>query len=225
MPQWQQWFRGFATKWFESIAESLSNVDDDSRAEFEQAFQDASFPTSEFAGFGEAWTDLSSPGSVMKRVSAVLDAVDAPSDYDFEYLRTWFSIVMEQTEQLPPDTKSELLSGCGEACASGVAPRFEEIWSQTGDLEEFAGVLNKELGEGNDLYRYVDENTLEVTYPKCFCPLVGFKLVETPTLCNCSNAWLKSNLQGALLRTAEVERLESVLSGGNACRFRVNLAD
>lgn len=207
------------------MAESLSRLDDDDRARFESAFKEADFPSSKFQGFGEAWNDLHNPELVVKQTSDALDAVDTPSDDDFGYLRAWFSVVMNQTERLPPGTRFQVLSSCGEACASGVAPRFVDIWSETGDLKEFTKRLNKRLGEGQDLYEYVDENTIEVTYPKCFCPLVGFNLVDVPTLCSCSSAWLKSNLQGALLRTTEVERLGTVLEGEKTCRFRLILAD
>ena len=225
MSQWQKWLKGFVTGWYASLAGSLSSLDSSTRSQFESAFSEANLPDSRLADFNDAWKNLGDSESVMKKVRPVLDSLDDLSSEDAEYLRSWFSVLMAEMSHLPQDVQSRLLSSCGRTCASHMTSKFREIWSLTGNLEDFVAELNKQLARGSTFYTYIDENTIGVSYPRCFCPLVEFDLIDSPTLCNCSNTWIQTNLQGALLRTASVEKLSTVLEGAEACSFRVNLAD
>ena len=205
------------------MADGLGELDDAARIQFERAL--AEVPGSEFRSFIVAWHDLADSRGVIASATAGLDMVDEPSEDGMGELKEWFSILMENVSTLSERSQRLLLSRCGAACAGNITPKFQEIWLATGELKEFTAGLNEQLGEGTPIYSYVNERTVDVTYPKCFCPLVGFGLLDTPTLCACSEAWLKTNFEGALLRTTTVEKSGTVLDGEKVCSLRVSLAD
>jgi predicted hydrocarbon binding protein len=130
---------------------------------------------------------------------------------------------MNTIEDQPAELREKLLSVCGGACASHAVDSFKKVWSESSSMTEYLESLNNQLCEGDEVYRYVDENTIEVAYPRCLCPIVGFDLIKSPTLCNCSSSWLKTNFEATLGKNAEVKRISTALSGNSTCSFKIIL--
>jgi hypothetical protein len=221
MSQWKQWFRGFLSNWLDVLAMSLSKLDDGTRKQFEATL--STFSSPEIEGFGEAWSKLENPESVKEQVEKVLSSIDDPSQAQKDSLKEWMSILMSTIEEQDENTRAQLLGVCGEACAGHATDSFKKLWESSGNLKEFLENMNTQMCEGDNVYRYVDENTIEIAYPRCLCPIVGFGLVENPTLCNCSSSWLKTNFEATFGKSAEVQRIDTVLNGHSSCSFKVTM--
>ncbi len=221
MSQWEQWFRGFMKNWLTALADSMSRLDESTRAQFKSAFK--KFQSSEIEGFSEAWMNLDDPGSVKTSVLEVLDGIEEPSPEQMGELKEWLSILMATIEKQEPETRARILSVCGEACAGHATDGFKKNWAESEGLKDFLQKMNANVFQGQELLRCVDEKTIEVSYPKCLCPIVGFGLIDTPTLCNCSSSWLRTNFEAAFGESAEVEKVDTVLAGSSCCSFKVTM--
>ena len=221
MSQWEQWFKGFIKNWFYSLAERLNKFDEDTRTQFEAAL--SKFESKEIEGFTDSWSDLNNPKSVKEQVGIVLDLIEEPSKEQLTSLKDWFSILMATIEQQQEDVRAQILSLCGETCAIWATDTFKKIWSDSDNLKEFLQKMNTQMCEGDNVYRYVNENTVEIAYPKCLCPIVGFDLISSPMLCNCSSSWLKTNFEATFGKHVDVKRINTVLNGSSSCSFMVRL--
>jgi hypothetical protein len=221
MEQWEQWFREFMKNWFDALVDSLSRLEGTSKDQFETAFSE--FDERAIEGFSEAWGDLSKSNQIKKEVANSLDAIKDPSQEQISFLRNWLEVLMTTIEKQDENVRAELLSTCGAACAGHATESFKKIWNKSDNLKEFLDNMNAEMCDGGNFYHYINENTIEITYPKCLCPIVGFGLISSPMLCNCSSAWLKTNMEVTLGRTAHLQQLHTVLSGEKTCDFRITL--
>ena len=62
----------------------------------------------------------------------------------------------------------------------------------------------------------------EVGYPRCLCPQVDAGFVDSPAHCECSRQSILYVMEELLPgKDIRVEELETVLSGGRECRFRI----
>ena len=62
----------------------------------------------------------------------------------------------------------------------------------------------------------------EVGYPRCLCPQVDAGFVDSAAHCECSRQSILYVLEELLPgKDIRVEELETVLSGGRECRFRI----
>jgi hypothetical protein len=221
MDQWEQWFKEFMKNWFDALAESLSRLERPSREQFESAFSE--FDEKMIEGFSEAWRELGKSDQVKRQVANSLDAIKEPSQEQMSFLRNWLEILMNTIEQQDESTRRELLSTCGAACAGHATESFMKIWKKSDNLRDFLDNMNAEMCDGGNFYHYVDENTIEIAYPKCLCPIVGFDLISSPMLCDCSRAWLKTNMEAALEKPVDVQRIYTALEGKKSCSFKITL--
>lgn len=207
--------------WFDALAESLSRLEGASKNQFETAFRE--FDEQAIEGFAEAWRDLSKSNQIKKQVTNALDAIKEPSQEQMSFLRNWLEVLMTTIEKQDENVRAELLSTCGAACAGHATDSFRKIRKKSDDLKDFLANMNAEMCDGGNFYHYVDENTVEITYPKCLCPIVGFDLISSPMLCNCSRAWLKTNMEAALEKPVDVQRIFTALDGKKSCSFKITL--
>jgi len=133
--------------------------------------------------------------------------------------------VMDTFDQVVPEQEKRrnVMETMGNYCYNTFFSKTaEEIKKKSKGIEEIIQNLNKLVGgehfklEGNKLYS---------TLNQCFCQ-VGVKEIKEPiskTYCNCSLGWMKSLFQTLLERDVEVEILESIVSGGSACKFVISL--
>ena len=153
--------------------------------------------------------------------------VTDPQKWFKTFLREWFGGLLKGVDSEDFDEK-QVFSEAGRACARmhGVEI-FKKAWEESDGLEDFLVKINEEFGEVGVTYEKLGENTLSVTYPRCFCPLITETLVDHSAsgglLCNCSPYWLRECFKTILERDVEVVLEESVGRGAERCRFTISI--
>jgi len=139
-----------------------------------------------------------------------------------EFLDYWFAGFMRGIEALDEPYQRKVLYECGKACAqSYTAQVFREAKENSEDMDSFFQNLSRRFSEAT--YERNGSRTIKVTYNQCGCDLVRLGLVKSPTLCECSAATLRENLQQSLGVSASVAVESSILRGGTHCVLIVSL--
>lgn len=160
---------------------------------------------------------------------------ETPCDEKIAFAQKWVKRFFEIVDQqLDKETRIKLMQSNGAACAKGAYGEFtNEKPATIEDIDQKIVTWQKNLGKEN-IYR--QESTIFFNYvgnPKglkisdgyCLCPLIENK-PETlsPTYCQCSVGYVKYMFQRFITyKPVQVELLESLRSGGKACRFKVSL--
>ncbi len=136
-----------------------------------------------------------------------------------KFVHDWISNLMRNMDQhLVEEEKIRLLEECGRACAKNHAQRV--ALKSRGNLDGWLATMKKWVGMNNIRK---DENAVRVTYSKCFCPLVqDAPPLMSNTYCNCSRGWLKEVFETVMEKPVEVELEDSIMKGGQQCRFTIN---
>ena len=133
-----------------------------------------------------------------------------------EFLDYWFAGFMRGIEALDEPYQRKVLYECGKACAQSYTVQvFREAKQNSVDIDSFLQNLSR--GGSGSKYERIGSNTIKATYNKCGCDLVRLGLVKSPTLCECSAANLRENLQQSLGMSASVAVESSILRGGTHC--------
>jgi predicted hydrocarbon binding protein len=74
-------------------------------------------------------------------------------------------------------------------------------------------------------YKLKDKNTIIGEYNKCYCSMVKQtkKPFPTKTYCHCGVGHIKQLFESAFGKPVEVKLLESVITGGNSCKFLIRI--
>ncbi len=133
-----------------------------------------------------------------------------------EFLDYWFAGFVRGIDALDESSQRTVLHACGKACAQSYTVQvFREVEKKSGDLDSFLQNLSRP-GSGTK-YERIGSNTIRATYSSCGCDLVRLGLVNSPTLCECSAANLRENLEQSLGISASVAVESSILRGGTHC--------
>lgn len=150
----------------------------------------------------------------------------------------WVVTAIERLDDLVDEERRiQIMNSCGYNCSleyQEVIQAAKERYGRHSSLDEF---LESEQGnpfpgmrmrrEGGVLYIIYEPSSFE-TPMRCYCNLLR-KLPSDAqmslTYCRCSEGFIKSYWEEILGRPVRVEILESVISGGKACRFAVRLGD
>ena len=139
-----------------------------------------------------------------------------------EHLRAWFEAAMTSLEKSADEkTRVILLDDCGRACArhASFAKHARTIRESRREIDELLDQLSRQT-KGQVVWQR-DEDSIQVVYKRCFCPLRGAGLVQSPTFCNCSAGWLREVFETASGRPARVEIQETIGRGNSVCKFAV----
>jgi len=129
---------------------------------------------------------------------------------------------MDGMEKLDKETREKILEFSGRNCAKAHAlDTFRKIGGNAENIDEALELLNREFGK--EIYSKTGDNTVKVTYPRCYCPLVGLGLVNSPHQCNCSVAWIKENFEAILNKKVTITPVTTILRGGDKCQFIITL--
>ena len=138
-----------------------------------------------------------------------------------DFLKEWFSGLMEGIERLNDETWPKLLEMTGRACARVHAVElFEKTWEDSNNIDDFIININESMDE--KIFKKIDDNTLSVTYLACKCPLVNMNLVNSPLLCNCSPNWLMENFETIFGKPVTVKTEKTILRGDKSCNFTIS---
>lgn len=138
------------------------------------------------------------------------------TDEQMDFFRHWFGGFEGSLDELDEAARTRLLGNCGRACAqSYTVAIFRETWQASDSLEDFLSRLSQRLPDGH--YKLIGENTIQATYNRCGCDLVGLGFVRSAALCECSAANLRENLEQAISQSVSVVIESSILRGGEKC--------
>lgn len=140
-----------------------------------------------------------------------------------DFLSHWFDGLARGLEKLDAPSRTTLLRECGQACArSYTAQVFRESWERAdGDVPRLLAELATRFPAS--IYTLLDDGTIEVRLDTCGCDLVQCGWVTSPVLCECSVHNLQANFEAVLGRPVVVTLKASLLRGGDACLFEVQL--
>lgn len=175
-------------------------------------------------------------GSVLKPVpDKHISPEETPCNEKMEFTQKWvkrFFDILDQ--QVDPETRKNLMQANGVACAKGA---YGELLNETpATLEEIDKKITQwqqGLGkenihrEGNIVYfNYVGSpKGLKISDGYCLCPMTeNGPSTLSPTYCQCSVGYVRYMFRKLItFKPVEVELLESLRSGGKACRFKVTI--
>ena len=134
----------------------------------------------------------------------------------------WFDGFEKGLEEIDPDSRSCLLKHCAKHCAdTGVLQSYLKLHQTVnGEQDAFYARLH-ELGNVRGEVT-VSSKEYFVCFPECACDLHTAFGIDTPHLCECSRQsilYVGKKIWGD--RPFRVEEVETVLSGGKKCRFKV----
>lgn len=141
---------------------------------------------------------------------------------DKKFFCQWFKGFAEGLDEMDSDSRSRLLKHCAKCCAdTGVLQAHLKLRQAVdGNRDEFY----RRLGELGNVRGEIAVPGKEyfISFPDCACDVHTAGGVDSPSLCECSRqsilyvaerVWEGSKIQ--------VEQIETALSGGTECRFKI----
>ena len=167
----------------------------------------------------------------------MVKATETPPSRVAEKARVWLKDLMDNMDTiLEHGTKIELMNACGRSCyvnAFGVAsekavsPQLAEAWMKY--LRD-AGFEIQENGSATVVYfgwkrDHQNPSTgLILKDGYCMCELAeSIPKGLSPTFCNCSAGYIGEMFRRYLGKTVRVEIVETLITGGSECRFKVEI--
>lgn len=174
-------------------------------------------------------------GSALNTMIQEKNPSETPCDKKMEFTHTWVKRFFEIIDsQMDEKTRNKLMQTNGAECARSAygeltpdkPATIEEIDSKISGWQQKLGKENIFRVNNNIFFNYVgNPDGLKISDGYCLCPMIEDK-PETlsPTYCQCSVGYVKYMFQRFITyKPVEVELLESLRSGGKACRFKVTL--
>ncbi len=136
--------------------------------------------------------------------------------------QAWIADVVREVEKnTDTATCARILESCGRHCApASLIQKAKNIYKSSGGIPEFLA----RLGEVFEALQ-IEDGAVYVVYPRCYCGQIkGMPPADIPdAYCNCSVGWIREVFEQAIGRPVKVERVTTVVSGGDECRFKVVL--
>jgi predicted ArsR family transcriptional regulator len=146
-----------------------------------------------------------------------------PEDEDWKigFMQRRFAKLIEAMNSGMDQTQKEkMLEAIGRACAVENKDRYLKFKN---DPEGWLAKIEKEWAEKTEYDK--EKNTIRIVGRKaesCFCPFVD-KTKTPKEFCNCSVGNLKETYETILDKKVDVKIEESILYGGQQCRFLVTV--
>jgi len=139
--------------------------------------------------------------------------------------------------------KYEIISGCAHIRPLEEVSHWKHIYEQTNDIDEMLRFyaesqqfIEKPYRVGNIIYTskppadpeaYANAETQEDKIrAACFCPLIHSTLDEMPrSYCYCGAGWARQLFEPIIGVPLEIDIVETVIDGGDICKFAVHLPD
>jgi hypothetical protein len=159
---------------------------------------------------------------------------ETPCNEKMDFTQKWVKRFFEVVDgKLDEKTRTGLMQANGEACAKGAygeitpgnQPASTEEIDQT--ISKWQQTLGKENIFRNDnvvYFNYVgNPKGVKISEGYCLCPMIeNGPPALSPTYCQCSVGYVRYMFQKLItFKPVQVELLESLRSGGKACRFKV----
>jgi hypothetical protein len=158
---------------------------------------------------------------------------ETPCEEKMDFTQKWVKRIFEIIDQqLDPEARNKIMQLNGIACAKGAYGELADADPATPEeIDQKIAEWQKKLGEEN-IYRKGDRvyfnytgnpDGLKISDGYCLCPMIENKPEHlSPTYCQCSVGYVQYMFERFItFKPVKVELLESLRSGGKACRFRV----
>lgn len=150
-----------------------------------------------------------------------------------KFLQVWVQRLMSSLDaNVDEATRAQVMHTCGKACYAG-AHGATVARPKPGDLDRLLEAIGKFVGpenlrrDGDSIYfnYFSNPRGLKVADGYCLCPIIeSAPKTISKTYCQCSVGYVKEMFQRTVPEPVHVELLESVRSGGKACRFLIRLS-
>jgi hypothetical protein len=166
----------------------------------------------------------------------IRDGAKSPDWKKVEKAESWIKSMVDNLDQLLDDeTKRKILNACGRACfidAFGVAddrkPSAERVQAYVSQLAKSGMEVRQDGDTITVFYKWGSKQNpygLSMREGYCMCPIAESGLPGlSRTFCECSGGYVKEGLERATgMTVVAIEVLESLLRGGQDCRFKAVL--
>lgn len=158
------------------------------------------------------------------------------ADASAEEVATWLRGAMDRLDALVDDaTRMQVMENLGFNCAEVNRSHISRMVAKRNKFATLGGFLAAEerkpmrgtrlVREGDVVYQYYDPHSSFKV--RCFCSLWrGLAPDENASLtwCHCSRGFVMKLWEAYLGRPAQVELVESCISGAEECKFAIHLA-
>ena len=143
------------------------------------------------------------------------------SDEDI-LISNWLGQLLNQIDDLPPETVANLLKGCALAHYQHLNME-QTLAPYKGDLPAFLRFLS-ETWHWQIVYNQ-DAQIIIADEDKsfCVCPLVQRQLVKSPVLCSCSEGFAERMFAAVLDQPVQATVTQSVLRGDASCVYTIQI--
>ncbi len=154
----------------------------------------------------------------------------------------WVKTIMEKFDKLIPDEKDrwKIMKECSCSCQDESMADYKAEYDKHKDIDKLIEYLHgkafliKPVREGNIIYitkapafpeEYKKAKTQEEKrYYFCHCDYARAADSDlSPTYCYCGAGWCQRIWEDILGRPVKIEIVESVLQGGDVCKFAVHI--
>jgi effector-binding domain-containing protein len=185
------------------------------------------------------------------RRSVMAGSADLRVDAPVHERLAWIQEAMERLDAAvsDPATRGCILNGCAHRFPSVRIARMREAYGRLGDVAALLDLMRADrsvggsswygspVREGAVIYETKDPaspeqyreagSEVERRAAACFCPVVRAAILAGETIsstyCHCGAGWYVQLWEGILQQPVRVEVLETVLEGGERCRFAIHL--
>ena len=155
-----------------------------------------------------------------KTAGRIAHKIPLSKSADFEKKFAWAESVCADLEQEFDDSAvRRIRMDCACGPEIGKMEKLRKLYRAAVDMDDFVTKANR-LNQGFTMEH--TDNGLFLIYPQCYCSCV--KRVEKPitkTWCYCTLGYTKRMFEYVLDKTVMVELIESVKTGGSACRIKI----
>lgn len=141
-----------------------------------------------------------------------------------DFLMDWFRGFEKGINDLSQEEKEKLFYKCGRNCAdTGIINVYKKLFVDSGkELDTFFSRLNEiECVDGNVV---TQGKVYEIIFPCCLCDLHRHGYIYSDCICECSRQSIIYVMNSLEPDTKiQVDKLTTVLSGDNECRFRITI--
>ncbi|HUT81705.1 MAG TPA: DUF6144 family protein [Candidatus Bathyarchaeia archaeon] len=141
-----------------------------------------------------------------------------------QYEKMMINLMEGFDQHLEPEKKILLLEECGRKCIHDRREKLIQdaklLYKNSNDLKDFLVKLSKIY----ESFHVTDEEIVFI-WDKCYCPIIGKIPVGkiSPTICHCSQGWVKELFESVTEKSVEVILEETITKGNSRCKLKVIL--
>ncbi|UCG61379.1 MAG: hypothetical protein JSV52_13820 [Candidatus Zixiibacteriota bacterium] len=175
-------------------------------------------------------------------MNEILDGCDRLPEMNEKDKAQWVTQAIAKLDRHVPEQQDriEIMTECSCRCWTDIIDELKAEYKRTGDIDELINIMhgrvfiNRPQRQDNIVYitkvpRFPEEHARAVTreekkYYYCHCDYARAANGNlSSTYCLCGAGWCKTIWEQILGRPIQVDVLESVLLGGEVCKFAVYL--